>query len=191
LATGPSTPRLIYKFKYWNYSVITSVRSVEKVYHTSDFSLTSYHPEIRDARTILIAIVPLQRSVMWQLDNYNCIIWLLDYCTHLQRRAKGIRQCIFFPYYTFNDHNFSHNYLEVNSCQILIKFRSTKAKMYAFSIFIFKYFCINIFMVFKYLWFFKPKLQSLVFKNSTIVLCFWHSKFRFVFNLWTLKIITQ
>jgi hypothetical protein len=28
-------------------SVITSVRSVEKAYHTSDFSLTSYHPETK------------------------------------------------------------------------------------------------------------------------------------------------
>jgi hypothetical protein len=31
LATGPSQPpRLLCKFKYWNYSITTSVRSVEK-----------------------------------------------------------------------------------------------------------------------------------------------------------------
>jgi hypothetical protein len=37
------------KFKYCNYvyTVITSVRNVEKAYHTSDFSLTSYHPETK------------------------------------------------------------------------------------------------------------------------------------------------
>ena len=32
----------------WNYSVITSVRSVEEACHTSDFSLTSYHLETKN-----------------------------------------------------------------------------------------------------------------------------------------------
>jgi hypothetical protein len=40
LAKHPPMPRLLCKFKYWNYSVITSVRSVKKAYHISDFSLT-------------------------------------------------------------------------------------------------------------------------------------------------------
>ena len=49
-STGPPTPRLLCKFKYLNHSVITSVRSVEKAYHTSNFTLTSYmyHPETKN-----------------------------------------------------------------------------------------------------------------------------------------------
>jgi hypothetical protein len=48
LATGPPTPRLLCKFQYWNYAVVTSVRSVKKAFHTSDFSLTSNHPETKN-----------------------------------------------------------------------------------------------------------------------------------------------
>jgi hypothetical protein len=48
LAMGPQTPRLLCKFKYWNYSVISLVGSVEKSNNTSDHSLTSYHPEIKN-----------------------------------------------------------------------------------------------------------------------------------------------
>ena len=40
--------RLLCKFKYWNYSVLNSVRSVKKACHTSDFLLTSYHPESKN-----------------------------------------------------------------------------------------------------------------------------------------------
>jgi hypothetical protein len=47
LATGILMPRFLCKLKYGKYSVITSVRSVEKAYHTSDFSLTSYLPEAK------------------------------------------------------------------------------------------------------------------------------------------------
>ena len=47
LATGILLPRFLCKLKYRNYSVITSVRSVEKAYHTYDFSLTSYLPEAK------------------------------------------------------------------------------------------------------------------------------------------------
>ena len=47
LATGPPTTKLLCKFKYWNYSIITSVRSVEKVYNTCDFSITGYHLETK------------------------------------------------------------------------------------------------------------------------------------------------
>jgi hypothetical protein len=49
LAKHPPMPRLLCKFKYWNYSVITSVRSVKKAYHISDFSLTSYNPETKNS----------------------------------------------------------------------------------------------------------------------------------------------
>ena len=36
-------PRLLCKFKYWNYSVITLVWSLEKLYHTSDISTPKIH----------------------------------------------------------------------------------------------------------------------------------------------------
>jgi hypothetical protein len=49
LTTGPPTPRILCKFKYCNYSVITSVRNVEKSNHISDFSLAHYHhPETKN-----------------------------------------------------------------------------------------------------------------------------------------------
>jgi hypothetical protein len=48
LVTGSPLPILLCKFKYWNCSEITSVRSVEKACHTSDFSLTRYHPETKN-----------------------------------------------------------------------------------------------------------------------------------------------
>ena len=48
LTTGPLMPGYL----YWNYPVITSVRSVEKAYHTSDFSLTSYHLESKNFATL-------------------------------------------------------------------------------------------------------------------------------------------
>jgi len=41
---------------------------------------------------------------------------------------------------------------------------------------------------FKYLWF-KHNLKLFVFKITIILLYFWHSKFSFVFNSWTLKIL--
>jgi hypothetical protein len=53
LVMCPSMPRLLCKFKYWNYSVITSVRSVVKAYHTSHFSLTSYHLETKNFANFL------------------------------------------------------------------------------------------------------------------------------------------
>ena len=48
LTTGPVTPGYL----YWNCPVITSVRSVKKAYHTSDFSLTSYHLESKNLATL-------------------------------------------------------------------------------------------------------------------------------------------
>lgn len=53
LTTGSPTLRLLCKLKFWNYSVIiTSVRSVEKAYHKSDFSLTGNHLESKNLATL-------------------------------------------------------------------------------------------------------------------------------------------
>ena len=85
-------------------------------------------------------------------------------------------------YYIFH---IKPHYFKVNSCLILMKFLPAKARTYVvFHDYFKKNFDAQILNIHDL-----NKLKLFVFKSTIIVLCFWHSKFSYVFNLWTLKIL--
>ena len=95
---------------------------------------------------------------------------------------KVFGHCKFLLYISYKNHNFSKHYSKVNSYSILMIFLPTEVRTYVVFCDYFKIFFWS--TDFKYSWL-KHKLKLFVFKCTIIVLCFWRSKFSFVFNSWT------
>jgi hypothetical protein len=81
LATGPPMPRLLFKFKYWNYSMLTLVRNVEKAYHTYDLSLLGVirKPNFLQIQIIKRGITLVSKMFTFMKSNFWHYIKLLTW----------------------------------------------------------------------------------------------------------------